>query len=47
MKLASSKKIPDIKALVQEQSNLILKLAETVNSQKERIDKKEESLNAC
>ena len=46
-KLASSESISDIKALVQEQSNLILKLTETVNSQKERIDKLEESLNEC
>ena len=43
-KLASSESISDIKALVQEQSNLILKLTETVNSQKERIDKLDESL---
>ena len=35
------------KALVQEQSNLILQLTETVNSQKERIDKLEESLIEC
>ena len=46
-KLASSESISDIKALVQEQSNLILKLTETVNSQKERIDKLEESLAEC
>ena len=46
-KLASSESISDIKALVQEQSNLILKLTETVNSQKERIDKLEESLIEC
>ena len=31
-KLASSESISDIKALVQEQSNLILKLRETVSS---------------
>ena len=46
-KLASSDSISDIKALVQEQSNLIIKLTETVNSQKERIDKLEESLIEC
>ena len=46
-KLASVESISDIKALVQEQSNLILKLTETVNSQKERIDKLEESLSEC
>ena len=46
-KLASSESISDIKALVQEQSNLIIKLTETVNSQKERIDKLEESLIEC
>ena len=46
-KLACSESISDIKALVQEQSNLILKLTETVNSQKERIDKLEESLIEC
>ena len=44
-KLASSESISEIKALVQEQSNLNLQLTETVNSQKERIDKLEESLN--
>ena len=44
-KLASSESTSDIK--VQEQSNLILKLTETVNSQKERIDKLEESLTEC
>ena len=38
-KLASSESISDIKELVQEQLNLIVKLKETVNSQKERIDK--------
>ena len=43
-KLTSSQSICDIKALVQEQSNLILKLTETATSQKERIDKLEESL---
>ena len=46
-KLASSESTFDIKALAQEQSNLILKLTETVNSQKERIDKLEESLIEC
>ena len=46
-KLASSESISDIKTLVQEQSNLVLKLTETVNSQKERIDKQEESLIEC
>ena len=46
-KLASSESISDIKALVQEQSSLILKLAETVSSQKERIDKLKESLVEC
>ena len=46
-KLASSDSISDIKALVQEQSNLILKPTETVNSQKERIYKLEESLIEC
>ena len=40
-KLASSETISDIKTLVQEQSNLILELTETVNSQKERIHKLE------
>ena len=44
-KLASSESISDIKTLVQEQSNLNLQLTETVTSQKERIDKMEESLN--
>ena len=44
-KLASSESISDIK--VQEQSNLILKLTETVNSQKESIDKLEGSLIQC
>ena len=44
-KLASNESISDIKALVQEQSNLNLQLTETVTSQKERIDKMEESLN--
>ena len=46
-KLAFSESICDIKALVQEQSNLILKLRETVDSQKERIDQLEESLIEC
>ena len=46
-KLASSESISDIKALVQEQSNLILELTETVNSPKERIDKLEEALTEC
>ena len=46
-KLASSESISDIKALVQEQSNLIIKLTETVNSQRERTDKLEESLIEC
>ena len=46
-KLASSESISDIKALVKEQSNLIVKLTETVNSQKERIDKMEEPLVEC
>ena len=46
-KLATSEFTSDIKALVQGQSNLILELTETVNSQKERIDKLEESLNKC
>ena len=46
-KLASSDSISDIKALVQEQSNLILKPTETVNSQKERKDKLEQSLIEC
>ena len=46
-KLASSESISDIKALVQEQSNLILELTETVNSPKKIIDKLEESLTEC
>ena len=46
-KLASSESKSDIKALVQEQSNLILKLTKTVSSQKERIYKLEESLIEC
>ena len=46
-KLASRESISDIKTLVQEQSNLILKPTETVNSPKERIDKLEESLIEC
>ena len=47
VKLASSESISDIKRLVQEQSNLILKPTETVNSPKERIDKLKESLVEC
>ena len=47
VKLASSESISDIKRLVQEQSNLILKPTETVNSPKERIDKLKESLTEC
>ena len=43
-KLVSSENISHIKALVQEQSNLIVELTETVISQKERMDKLEESL---
>ena len=46
-KLPSSENISDIKALFQEQSNLILKLTETANSQKERIDKLEDSSIEC
>ena len=46
-KLASSESIYDIKTLVQHQPNLILKLTETVNSQKGIIDKLEESLIEC
>ena len=46
-KLTSSESISDIKALVQEQSSLILKLKETVISQKEKLDKLEESLIEC
>ena len=46
-KLASRESISNIKALVQEQSNLILELTETVNSPKKRIDKLEESLTQC
>ena len=46
-KLASSESISDIKTLVQEQSNLILKPTETVKYPKERIDKLEESLIEC
>ena len=46
-KLASSESISDIMALVQEQSNLILKLTETIEFQKERIDKMEDSLIEC
>ena len=47
VKLASSESISDIKRLVQEQSNLILKPTETVNSQKDKLDKLEESLIEC
>ena len=46
-KVASSESISNIEALVQELSNLILKLTETVISQKERINKLEESLIEC
>ena len=46
-KLASSENISYIKALVQEPSNLILELTETVNSLKEKIDNLEESLTKC
>ena len=46
-KVASCESISNIKALVQEQSNLILKLTETVKSQKARINKLEESLIEC
>ena len=46
-KLASSESISDIKTLAQEQSNLILKPTETVNPQKERKDKLEQSLIEC
>ena len=46
-KVASSESISNIKALVKELSNLILKLTETVKSQKERINKLEESLIEC
>ena len=46
-KLASSESISDIKVLVQELSNFILKLTETVNSQKGRIDKLDASLIKC
>ena len=46
-KLASSEIISDIKSLVQDQSDFILKLTEIVYSQKERIDKLEESLIEC
>ena len=46
-KVASSESISNIEALVQELSNLILKLTETVKSQKERINKLEESLIEC
>ena len=45
-KLASSESISDIKALVQEQLNLILKLPETVNfRKKEQISCRSLSLN--
>ena len=44
IKLASSESMFDIKALVQEQSNLILKLTETVNFQREIIYKLQEPL---
>ena len=44
-KLASSESISDIKALVEEQSNLILELTETVR--KKKIDNLEESLIEC
>ena len=46
-KLASSESISGIKTLVQEQSNLILKLTEAVNSQKKIINKLNESLIEC
>ena len=46
-KLASSESIPGTTALIQEQSNLILKLTESINSQKERIDKLEEYFIEC
>ena len=45
VKLASSESIYDIKALVQEQSNLILEVTEAVNTQKEKVDKLKESVN--
>ena len=43
-KLASNESISDLKALMQERLSLILEPTETVNSQKERIGKLEESL---
>ena len=46
-KLASSESISGIKTLAQEQSNLILKLTEAVNSQKKIINKLNESLIEC
>ena len=46
-KLASNESISDLKALMQERLSLILEPTETVNSQKERIGKLEESLNKC
>ena len=46
-KLLSSESISDIKTPVQEQSDLILELRETVSSQKEKIDKLEESPIKC
>ena len=46
-KLASNEGISEMKALVQEQSNLIIELTETVTSQKEGIHKLEDSLNEC
>ena len=45
--LASSERISDIKPLVKEQSNLVLKLTQKVGSQKERIDKLDEYLTDC
>ena len=44
IKSASSESMSDIKALIQEQSNLILKLTETVNFQREIICKLQEPL---
>ena len=46
-KLDSSDSISDIMALVQDQLNLILKLTETFDSQKERIHKLKKSLIEC
>ena len=46
-KLASNEGMSEMKALVQEQSNLIIELTETVTSQKEGIHKLEDSLNEC